>query len=162
MSTMTVGPILAVEDNPDDLFLLENAMEKANLKAQVQFVRDGVEATDYLDGVGPYADRARYRMPSLVLLDLKLPRKSGLEVLAWMRERAESERIPVIVLTASSREGDVQQAYGLGAFSYHVKSIGFNELFALVRNIDLCRTSLVECVLHEIPPLPGARRPGSV
>ena len=160
MGTMTAGPILAVEDNPDDLFLLESAIEMANLKGQVQIVRDGVEATDYLQGVGPYADRERFRKPSVVLLDLKLPKKSGLEVLAWMRDRPESERIPVIVLSVSNKEEDVRRAYDLGAFSYHVKSIGFNELFALLRDIDLCRTSLVECALDEIPPLPGARRPG--
>lgn len=161
MGTMTAGPILAVEDNPDDLFLLESAIEKADLKGQVQIVRDGVEATEYLEGVGRYADRLLFKKASLVLLDLKLPRKSGMEVLAWMRDRSESERVPVIVLTASNNEQDVRQAYDLGAFSYHVKSIGFNELFALVRNIDLCRTSLVECVLDRVPPLPGARRPVS-
>ena len=156
---MNAGPILAVEDNPDDLFLLESAIERADLKGQVQIVRDGIEATDYLEGVGLYADRTRFQKPSLVLLDLKLPRKSGLEVLAWMRDRSESERVPVIVLTASNNEEDVRRAYELGAFSYHLKSIGYNELFALVRNIDLCRASLVECLLEGVPPLPGARRP---
>jgi CheY-like chemotaxis protein len=161
MGIKTMGPILAVEDNPDDLYLLESALEKADLKHQVQIVRDGRAATDYLEGVGPYADRDRYRPPSLVLLDLKLPRKSGMEVLAWMRERQESERIPVIILTASNKEEDVRLAYALGAFSYHVKSIGFNDLLALIRNIELCRTSLVECVVDRIPPLPGARRPGN-
>ena len=161
MRDTTTGPILAVEDNPDDIFLLETAFAKAELKGEVQFVRDGIAATEYLDGVGPYADRERFKRPSLVLLDLKLPRKSGMEVLAWMRDKPEGERVPVIVFTASNKEEDVRKAYELGAFSYHVKSIGFNELFALIRNIDLCRTSLVECVLDPVPSLPGARRPGN-
>lgn len=151
------GPILAVEDNPDDLFLLESAIEKTELKGQVQIVRDGIEAIEYLEGLGRYADRNRFPVPSLVLLDLKLPRRSGMDVLEWMRGRPETERIPVIVLSASSSETDIRSAYDLGAMSYHVKSISVEELFALMHDIHVYRASLGDRVLGQIVPLPGAR-----
>jgi len=153
MHDTIAGPILAVEDNLDDLFLLETAIEKAELKGQVQIVRDGIEAIEYLEGLGRYADRNRFPIPSLVLLDLKLPKRSGMDVLEWMRERQETERIPVIVLSASSSETDVRSAYDLGAISYHVKSLSVDELFALMHEIQVYRTSLLEPTI----PLPGAR-----
>lgn len=157
MSKTALGPILAVEDNPDDLFLLESAIDKADLRGQVRIVRDGMEAIAYLGGDGPCADRTSFPMPSLVLLDLKLPKKSGMDVLTWMQERPESDRIPVIVLSASSSETDVRKAYDLGAVSYHVKSIGFDVLFALVRDIHRCQTSQPASVPDCLLSLPGAR-----
>src|SRR4029077_2709286 len=99
MDPITPGPILAAEDSPDDLFLLQRAFEKAELKGQAEVVRDGVEATDYLEGAGRYTDVARFRMPSGVVLDLKMPRRSGFEVLSWMGERGLIGRIPAIILT---------------------------------------------------------------
>jgi len=152
-----LGPILAVEDNPDDLFLLENAIDRVDLKGQVRIVRDGIEALAYLEGSGSFADRSRFPMPSLVLLDLKLPRKSGMDVLAWIRARPELDRIPVIILSASGTEADVRNGYDLGAVSYHVKSLGFEELLTLMRDIDRCRTSGTGGALEIHLPLPGAR-----
>jgi CheY-like chemotaxis protein len=157
MADTNAGPILVIEDNPDDLFLLDNAIEREGLKGQVRIVRDGIEAIEYLKGLGGYADRKRFPAPSLVLLDLKLPRKSGMDVLEWMRGEPEIERIPVIVLSASSSETDVRSAYDLGAMSYHVKSLSVNELFVLMHDIQGYRNSLADRVLKPRIPLPGAR-----
>ena len=156
MKDTIAGPILAVEDNPDDLFLLESAIEKAELKGEVRIVRDGIEAIEYLEGLGCYGDRTRFPIPSLVLLDLKLPKRSGMGVLEWMRGRPEIERIPVIVLSASSCDTNVRSAYDLGAISYHVKSLSVDELIALMHDIHVYRTSLADCVLEPTIPLPGA------
>jgi len=152
-----VGPILAAEDNPDDLFLLERAFEKADLGRQVQIARDGLEATDYLEGKGRYGDRSQFPLPSLVLLDLKMPRRSGFEVLAWMRGRPEMARIPVIILTASSDEQDVGRAYELGAISYHVKPGSFGALLALVRELGQVRLLAESGAIDRGVPLPGAK-----
>ncbi|HLY76216.1 MAG TPA: response regulator [Planctomycetota bacterium] len=156
MKDIITGPILAVEDNPDDLFLLESAIEKAELKGEVRIVRDGIEAIEYLEGLGCYADRNRFPIPSLVLLDLNLPKRSGMGVLEWMRGRPEIERIPVIVLSASSSDTDVRSAYDLGAISYHVKSLSVDELIALMHDIHVYRTSLADCVFEPTIFLSGA------
>lgn len=114
--------ILLVEDDPDDVFLMKRALKSAGILATLHIAEHGQAALDYLAGAGPYADRTGYPFPSLVFLDLKLPYKSGFEVLTWFREQPSFELAAVVVLTSSGLERDMQQAYKLGARSYLVKT----------------------------------------
>ncbi len=116
--------ILHVEDEEADLFLLRRAFKKAVIEPPPQAVTDGQAAMDYLSGVGPYADRQQHPLPCLVLLDLKLPGVSGLEVLAWIRRQPNLRRLVVIVFSSSSQPSDLQQAYELGANSFVQKPSG--------------------------------------
>jgi CheY-like chemotaxis protein len=141
-------PILLVEDSPDDALLIQRAFHKANLANPVQLVRDGEEAVAYLSGAPPYDDRARFSLPVLMLLDLKLPRRSGLEVLAWVRQEPALKRLPVVVLTSSRESVDVNRAYDLGVNSYLTKPVGFEALLEMVRNVNL-----YWLVLNENPEL---------
>jgi DNA-binding response OmpR family regulator len=125
--------ILLVEDDPNDVLLVKRAFRKANVANPLQVVSDGEAAVAYLAGQGNFTDRARFPLPAVVLLDLKLPRKSGLEVLVWLREQADLKRLPVVVLTSSSEAGDVNRAYELGANSYLVKPVAFENLLNLVK-----------------------------
>lgn len=129
--------ILLVEDNPDDVLLARRAVKKAALPISVQVADDGDEAVAYLDGSGRFGQRDRHPLPDLVLLDLKLPRRSGLEVLRWVRSQPELDTTPVVVLTSSSEDEDVQQAYALGANSYLQKPVAFNGLVQLLGVLDL-------------------------
>ena len=129
-------PILLVEDDYNDVLLIQRAFRKANIKPSVSNVSDGDEVLLYLQGEGKYADRSQYPVPLLILLDLKLPRRSGLEVLAWIRQQPELRRLLVIVLTSSQEDSDLTQAYDLGANSYLVKPIDFQEFVRLVELID--------------------------
>ncbi len=126
--------ILVVEDDADDVVLLKVAFEGAHIGEALQVVGDGEEAVAYLLGQGAYADRARHPLPSLILLDLKLPRKSGLEVLEWRRQ-AGLWRIPVIVLTSSQSSADIARAYELGANSYLVKPLSSEAQLKMVETI---------------------------
>lgn len=137
--TMTpVHTILLVEDDPNDILLTQRAFRKANLSnAALQIVSDGDAAIAYFSGTGEYVDRDRYPLPVLVLLDLKLPRRSGHEILAWLRQQPELRRIPVIILTSSKQNGDINQAYDLGANSYLVKPVGLPPLVEVVQSLNL-------------------------
>ncbi len=125
--------ILLVEDNPDDALLIRRAFKKANLVNPLQLVDDGEKAIAYLSRTAPYDDRTRYPMPVLVLLDLKLPRRSGFEVLQWARSPQGIKRLPIVVLTSSGETVDINTAYDLGANSYLVKPVGFDALFDMVK-----------------------------
>lgn len=129
--------ILVVEDNPDDVLLLQRAFRKANLMNPVHVVSDGQAALDYLGGAPPYGDRAKYPMPALVLLDLKLPKRTGHEVLEWIRAQPGLRRVPVAVLTTSRESPDVNRAYDLGANSYLTKPVDFDSLLELVKTLQL-------------------------
>lgn len=129
--------ILLVEDNPDDVLLARRAVKKAALAVALQVVEDGDDAVAYLGGDGRFGDRGRHPLPALVLLDLKLPKRSGLEVLRWLRSRPELDTIPVVVLTSSSEDEDIQKAYALGANSYLQKPVAFNGLVQLLGVLDL-------------------------
>ncbi len=129
--------MLLVEDDPNDILLIQRAFAKASLVNPLKVVRDGEEALSYLAGTGEFADRTRSPLPSLILLDLKLPRKSGLEILQWLRQQPELKHIPVIVLTSSKESSDVARAYELGANSYLVKPVGFEGLLELVKSIGM-------------------------
>src|SRR5437660_5120901 len=128
--------ILLVEDSADDVLLIRRAFQKAGITNPIQVVEHGDAAVSYLAGEPPFADRQRFPLPVMVLLDLKLPRRSGLEVLAWVRQHSGLKRIPVVVLTSSKESLDVNQAYDLGANSYLVKPVAFEELLALVRSLE--------------------------
>ena len=143
------SPILLVEDSPDDALLIQRAFRKANLANPVQLVRDGEEAVAYLSGAAPYDDRGRFPLPVFMLLDLKLPRRSGLEVLAWLRQESAVRRLPVVVLTSSRESVDVNRAYDLGVNSYLTKPVGFEALIEMVKNVNL-----YWLVLNESPELP--------
>jgi CheY-like chemotaxis protein len=129
--------ILLAEDNANDVILLERAFNRAQILAPLRIVEDGEQAIHYLAGDGPYADRLRYPLPGLLLLDLKLPRKSGFEVLTWLRQQPGLKRLPVVVFTSSRESGDVEQAYDLGANSYLVKPAGTKDLLEMVQGLHL-------------------------
>jgi CheY-like chemotaxis protein len=129
--------LLLVEDDPDHVLLIQRALARASLVNPLKIVRDGEEAIQYLSGSGEYDDRARYPLPSLILLDLKLPRKSGLEVLEWIRKHPTLKLLPVVVLTSSSESRDVERAYALGVNSYLVKPVRFEDLLEMVKSIGM-------------------------
>src|ERR1051326_7062364 len=113
--------ILLAEDREDDVLLIRRAFNKANLLNPLHVVQDGEEAIAYLKGEGQYANRAEYPLPSLLLLDLKMPRKNGFEVLQWIRQQPSLSALRVVVLTSSSEIQDVNMAYRLGSNSFLVK-----------------------------------------
>ena len=119
--------ILIVEDREDDILIMRKAFQKASLVNPIQIVRDGEEAVAYLGGEGKYANRAEYPLPALVLLDLKLPRMDGFEVLSWIRQQDGIQGLPVVVLTSSNELRDVNRAYSLGANSFFVKELDFQQ-----------------------------------
>jgi CheY-like chemotaxis protein len=129
--------VLVAEDNPDDALLLRRALEKAGIRARLKIVADGEEMLLYLEGRGPFANRGAYPMPSLIILDLKMPRKSGLEVLEWIGNNLHIAVVPTIVLSASNLEDDVRAAYHLGANTYFVKPTTFEELVETMRMVEV-------------------------
>lgn len=129
MSTYT---ILHVEDDPNDAFLVQHAFQRARLSIQVRLVSDGQQALDYLAGTGQYADRVTYPIPQLVLLDLKMPKLSGFDVLSWVRGQEQFGRLPVLILSSSDHLDDRLHAQALGATEYEVKSPGFEAVVQCV------------------------------
>ena len=129
--------ILLIEDNPDDEALTLRALEKNNIKNDVVVARNGAEALDYLFGTGPYAGRDLTVMPQVTLLDLKLPKIDGLEVLRQLRANELTRLLPVVILTSSNEEQDRVNGYGLGANSYVRKPIDFGQFMDAVRELGL-------------------------
>ena len=115
---LTNDLVLVAEDNPDDALLLRRALEKAGIGSRLKIVSDGEELLLYLQGRGAYDNRENCPIPSLIILDLKMPRKGGLEVLEWMNENRDLASVPTIVLSASNLENDVRSAYHLGANTF--------------------------------------------
>jgi CheY-like chemotaxis protein len=113
--------LLIAEDDANDVFFLKRAFQEAEIHNQLHFVHDGQEAIDYLSATGKFSDRARYPLPALLILDLKMPRKTGMEVLKWLAEQPELRRLPVVVFTSSAHQKDVERAYDLGANAFVVK-----------------------------------------
>jgi CheY-like chemotaxis protein len=127
--------VLYVEDSTDDFDLLKLASRKCGTPFSLQHAADGDEAIAYLSGSGPYADREEHPFPDLVLLDLKMPRLDGFEVLRWIRANPDTMRLPVVVLAGSAFRADVRRALELGANSYATKPARFSELEVLVDQI---------------------------
>jgi CheY-like chemotaxis protein len=128
--------ILHVDDDANDVVLFQHAVKKAGLDLRMLTVADGEEAFAYLSGKGQYANREEFPIPGLLLLDLKMPRVSGFDVLKWLRRHEKFRRLPVLVLTSSNHAGDIQRAYDLGANSYIVKPVGFESLVQLSRVVQ--------------------------
>ncbi len=147
-------PILLVEDNPKDLELTLVALGRSNLANEVIAVRDGVEALDYLLRQGPFAERAEGN-PAVILLDLKLPRVDGLQVLERVRREPTLGSVPVVILTSSQEEQDLVKSYKLGVNAYVVKPVGFRDFIDAVRELGV-----FWAVVNEPPPgsLKPARR----
>lgn len=140
--------ILLVEDNPDDEALTLRALNKNNIKNDVVVARDGAEALDYLFGTGKYAGRDTALMPQVVLLDLKLPKIEGLEVLRRVRADERTKLLPVVILTSSNEDQDRIAGYGLGANSYVRKPVDFSQFLDAARHLGL-----YWLVLNEAPPI---------
>lgn len=129
--------ILLVEDNPDDETLTIRALKKQNIQNEVVVARDGVEAIDFLFGQGKYEGRDLSQMPQVILLDLKLPKLNGLDVLKRIRADERTHSIPVVVLTTSSEERDIVDSYNLGANSYVRKPVDFVEFAEAVKTLGM-------------------------
>ncbi len=136
--------ILLVEDNPDDVELTLRAFRKNNMRGEIVVVRDGAEALDYLFAEGAYADRNPMDRPALVLLDLKLPKLSGHEVLRRIRSDERTALLPVVVLTSSREDADLIESYSGGANSYVRKPVDFNEFIEAVRQVGVYWLALNE------------------
>ncbi|HWX21450.1 MAG TPA: response regulator [Candidatus Binatia bacterium] len=134
--------ILLVEDDANDVLLIQRAFQKAGLLNTLKMVRDGEQALEYLTGNGPYANRERFPLPFLVLLDLKMPGTDGFEVLQWIRSEPEMKRLLVVVLTSSNLQEDVDRAYDLGANSYLVKPVSFDEMVNLIQRFEIYWTEI--------------------
>jgi CheY-like chemotaxis protein len=137
MSDGTIETILLVEDNEDDVTLLRRAFQRAAVANPLHAVGDGEAARQYLAGEGAYVDRRQHPLPALMLLDLKLPRRSGFEVLAWLRTHPGLKRLVTVILTSSPQTADIARAYDLGANSYLVKPGTPSDLFAMVHTLHL-------------------------
>lgn len=142
-------PVLLVEDNEDDVLFVRRAFRRAKLSNPIFDVADGDAAIAYLSGEDEHADRARHPLPTLILLDIKLPRRSGLEVLEWLRAQPDLRRIPVVVLTSSRESADVDRAFDLGASGYLVKPVDFDGLLDMVKTIGV-----YWMVMSELPSAP--------
>jgi len=129
--------ILLVEDNPNDVELTLHAFKKNNIANKIHVVRDGAEALDYLFGTGAYATRDANHKPKVVLLDLKLPKVDGLEVLRRLKADSNMKTIPIVVLTSSHEERDIIESYKLGVNSYIVKPVDFEQFTESVRTIGM-------------------------
>jgi CheY-like chemotaxis protein len=126
------GHILVAEDDTTDAYFFQRAFRRAGIPVMLHFVRDGQEVIDYLQGEGQFADRAAHPRPQLVLLDLRMPRVNGFEVLEWIRQQPRFNDLQVVIFSSSGEPKDVNRAYGLGANSYLVKPHSMDELTALV------------------------------
>src|SRR5205814_6227935 len=127
-------PILQVEDDPNDVFFLQHAMKKAGVANPVQVASDGQQAIDYLKGAGRFADREKFPVPCLVLLDLKLPYVMGLDVLRWIRKQPGTA-VPVVMLSASAEDADIATAYRLGANAFLTKPSEASKLVEMAKAI---------------------------
>ena len=128
--------VLLVEDDLNDIFLVKRAFKMAQLPTPLQVVTDGVEAISYLQGDGKYADRHAFPLPHLIVMDIKMPRKTGFEVLAWVKgNELPIRRIPIVIVSSSNNPSDINRAYELGANAYMVKPVNFRAVEHLFSSI---------------------------
>jgi len=139
--------ILLVDDSEDSLFFMRKAFERAKSHHPLQEARNGEEAIAYLKGEGPYGDRNRFPLPTVMLLDLNMPKKDGFDVLTWVRAQPGLKRLTIVILTASMRIEDVERAFDLGATSFLIKPLGLEELAAMLR----CLHDWIQ--ISQFPPL---------
>jgi CheY-like chemotaxis protein len=144
--------ILLVDDSEDDLVFMDEAFKNAKCDNPLQKVQGGEEAIAYLKGEAPYDDRNKYPLPTVMLLDLNMPRKDGFEVLAWVRAQPGLKRLAIIILTASMRGEDVERAFDLGATSFLVKPSSLQALTTMMR----CLNEWIQ--MNHFPPLTVAKR----
>jgi CheY-like chemotaxis protein len=135
MSEIACVDILLVEDNPQDLELILRALHKSKLDEHVEIARDGAEALEFISGEGRWSGRAGVLGPKLILLDLKLPKLNGLEVLEHMKRNPRTQHIPVVVLTSSEESSDVTESYRRGVNSYVVKPMNFEQFVAAISQV---------------------------
>ncbi len=145
---MNKKTLLLVEDNPDDEVLTVRALKKNNVLNEIVVARDGEEALDYLLGEGLYRDRDTSIMPELIILDLKLPKIDGLEVLKQIRLKEKTKLLPVVILTSSNEEKDLIESYSLGANSYIQKPVDFGQFIKAAKQLKL-----YWLILNEPPPV---------
>ncbi|HZE97408.1 MAG TPA: response regulator [Planctomycetota bacterium] len=130
-----IRPVLAAEDEESDAVILARVFLRAQVPNPLIVVRDGQDAIDYLGGVGAYADRSAHPLPALLLLDLKMPRVSGFEVLTWLSSRPELKELPAVVLSSSTHQSDIDRALQLGARGYHIKPQALDRFVELAKGL---------------------------
>ncbi len=139
--------ILLIEDNPDDVELTLRAFKESKIANEIKVLKDGAKALDYLNCTGKYSGRSKEELPAIILLDLKLPKIDGLEVLKYIRSNEKTNLIPVVILTSSSEELDLINGYKLGCNSYIRKPVDFDEFIKVVKELGL-----YWLVINELPP----------
>ena len=125
--------VLLAEDDPNDQVLVQRALRKKEIQIDLRLVNDGLEAIEYLSGHGKFCDRKQYPLPGLIVLDINMPRRSGLEVLQWIRNDVSMKLTPVVIVSSSQLQVDVNEAYKLGVNAYLVKPSAFEELAELLK-----------------------------
>jgi two-component system, response regulator len=148
--------ILLVEDNPYDAEMVVHAMKKSNLTNRIHIVKDGEEALDYIFRRGQYAEKSYPKRPRVVLLDLKLPKIDGIEVLRQIRNNPETKMLPVVALTSSKESRDIEECYALGVNSYIVKPVDFAQFTEAVKNLGF-----YWLLLNQPPVIPDQEKPPS-
>jgi CheY-like chemotaxis protein len=136
--------LLVVEDNEDDIFFIDRIFRQIEARCHLKFARDGVEAVEYLAGQGRYKDREEYPIPTMILMDLKMPRMNGFEVLEWMQKRPEIRLIPTVVVTSSTLQDDVTRAYRLGANAVMNKPVDKDSLTQMLKSFHVYWSEYVE------------------
>jgi CheY-like chemotaxis protein len=131
-------PILLAEDDENDIFLMRRAFDRAGVPNPVFVVRNGKEVIDYLAGAGAFAERSKFPEPGLMLLDLKMPWMDGMDVLAWLRSQRQYDTLPVVVLTSSKLQSDVDRSRELGVYDYRVKPHAFEDFVRLLDDVRKC------------------------
>ena len=142
--------LLIVEDSEDDIFFIERIFKQLGARCDLRFARDGREAVDYLAAQGKFADREKYPVPTIILMDLKMPRMNGFEVLEWMQAQPEIKLIPTIVVTSSTLQEDVTRAYRLGANAVMNKPVDKDSLLQMLKSFHIYWTDFVE--MPEVKP----------
>jgi CheY-like chemotaxis protein len=130
--------ILLAEDDKNDIFLMRRAFDSAGFLNPLFVVHDGQEAIHYLEGAGQFAERDKYPLPGLLLLDLKMPLMDGFDVLAWLRTQHQFDTLPVVVLSSSRHETDIDKSRELGVYDYRVKPQSFQDLVRLLEDVRKC------------------------
>jgi CheY-like chemotaxis protein len=145
----TAVPILIAEDDEEDRMLVEEAMEESLLVNPLYFVQNGEEVMDFLYNIGKYADKNKYPLPGLILLDLNMPKKDGRQVLGEIRQDPNLKKIPIIILTTSKAEEDILRSYDLGVNSYITKPVTFDGLVEIVKNLGKYWFEIVTIPYHD-------------